>query len=196
VDWEAVEPLFRAGVRSIREIAKQFCITESAIRQHAKKYGWTRELSDRVRKEVREKLLRSEAAQNAAQVSDAQVVEAASLAGFQVVQSHRTDINRLRQLAADMITDLTECREKYDKIEEAICEDTKDDVTLARRSMMRKAVSLHSRSGILLNLSTAISKMVTLERIAWNLNDTAPSENPLEAILGLVDGARWSPDAA
>ena len=42
VDWELVEKHYRAGLLSLREIAKEAGCTEGAIRKRAKKDGWSR----------------------------------------------------------------------------------------------------------------------------------------------------------
>ena len=42
IDWEGVERDFRAGVMSIREIAKWYGISDTAIHKKAKADGWER----------------------------------------------------------------------------------------------------------------------------------------------------------
>jgi len=42
-DWIAIEGVYRAGVKSIADIAKDHGISDTAIRKHAKKHGWLRD---------------------------------------------------------------------------------------------------------------------------------------------------------
>ena len=42
-EWIAIEGEFRAGKRSIREIADDYGITDTAIRKRAKAHGWLRD---------------------------------------------------------------------------------------------------------------------------------------------------------
>jgi hypothetical protein len=42
-DWAAIEKDYRAGTRKIREIARWFSISDTAIRKRAKAEGWTQE---------------------------------------------------------------------------------------------------------------------------------------------------------
>jgi hypothetical protein len=42
IDWGAMEPHYLAGVRSLRDIGKQFGCSAAAILKHAKKHGWAR----------------------------------------------------------------------------------------------------------------------------------------------------------
>jgi hypothetical protein len=53
VDWVAVEGVYRAGSESVRAIAERHGVTEAAIRQRAKKYGWTRDAAGTKREIVR-----------------------------------------------------------------------------------------------------------------------------------------------
>lgn len=41
-DWEKIEAEYRAGQASVRQIARLYGVTESAIRDRAKRYGWER----------------------------------------------------------------------------------------------------------------------------------------------------------
>jgi hypothetical protein len=179
-DWEAIEPLYRANQKSVREIAKQFGCSDTAIHKHAKEQGWVRSLAERVKKSVRERLVREDGLQNGLQTSratDDQVVDAASLAGFNVVVSHRKDIAQLNRIKALLLN----------RLEKVLSNDKPDGPCLGERE---------SPGDLLEKMARITSRLIPMERIAYNLNDAAPSENPLEAILGLVDGARWSPGAA
>lgn len=101
VDWEAIEREYRAGQLSVREIARQFEITEGAIRKRAKSEGWSRPLADKVRDAVREKLVRADGTQDGTQsprASDADIVEQASARGLAVQLSHRRDLEQLHGL--------------------------------------------------------------------------------------------------
>jgi hypothetical protein len=57
VDWSEVEPLYRADVLSVSEIARQFKVTEGAIRYYAKQHKWKRDLGAKVRAKTKEKLI-------------------------------------------------------------------------------------------------------------------------------------------
>jgi hypothetical protein len=42
-DWAKIEAEYRAGVRSIREIAREHGVSQPAISKYAQRHGWTRE---------------------------------------------------------------------------------------------------------------------------------------------------------
>lgn len=51
-DWIAIEGLYRAGVQSLREIAKETGTVEGTIRSRAKKLGWVRDVAGTKRRLV------------------------------------------------------------------------------------------------------------------------------------------------
>ncbi|MEP9376188.1 hypothetical protein ABLE91_05700 [Aquabacter sp. CN5-332] len=108
-DWEAIEREYRAGQLSIREIAKKHGISDTAIRKEAKARGWERALADKVQKAVREKLVRSDGSQSGSQeqrANDKEIIEGAAVRGFEVVQSHRRDIQQLTAISSILATRL------------------------------------------------------------------------------------------
>jgi hypothetical protein len=114
VDWEAIEREYRAGQLSLREIARQFDVSDTAIRKRAKADSWTRPLADKVREAVREKLVRadgSHAGSRPQRASDEEIVDGAADRGFAVVTSHRRDLEQLhglkRIIATRLATHLT-----------------------------------------------------------------------------------------
>lgn len=52
-DWVVIETEYRAGQRSVREIASEHNISEGAIRKRAKKWGWVRDAAKTVRESVK-----------------------------------------------------------------------------------------------------------------------------------------------
>jgi hypothetical protein len=47
-DWAKLSVHYRAGKRPLRDIGKEFGVSEAAIRKRAKVEGWPRDLSDRI----------------------------------------------------------------------------------------------------------------------------------------------------
>ena len=59
-DWDAIEREYRAGQLSVRQIARQYEISDKVIRNRAKALGWERDLTDQVTAKVRSDLVRAE----------------------------------------------------------------------------------------------------------------------------------------
>jgi hypothetical protein len=194
IDWERIEFEYRAGQLSVNEIAKRNSITEAAIRKRAKRDSWTRPLADKVRRAVREKLVRDDGS-NAPRATDAEVIEAASERGSELIKTHRKDINSLRCLCADMANELKDIRDHQNDIEADIQAETLNDKDRLRRTRMMRAVSLYGRSGVLTNLSQVMAKLVPLERQAFSIDDARPEDNGLDRLMEAIDGTGWQPQA-
>lgn len=59
-NWRAIQVPYRAGILSVRQIAKGFGVTLSRLQKHAKKNGWTRNLAPRVREATQKRLSESD----------------------------------------------------------------------------------------------------------------------------------------
>ncbi len=172
-DWEAIERAYRAGALSIRTIADRNGISDTAIRKKAKASGWARDLSEQVRKEVRNKLVRGEVREDqcANPERDAEIVEEAAEEGARVVRSHRRDIRKATNLANLLMDDLLTTISKREEIEDAIDLETAGDTNGMRRATMLSAVSLPSNAKTLFQLSSAMKNLQVLERQAFGLDD-------------------------
>jgi hypothetical protein len=82
-----------------------------------------------------------------------------------------------------MLGELEDASDNQDDIKDDIIEETKSDTNQKRRNAMLRAVDLPSRSNVMVNLSNAMTKLVMLERQAFNIaddrGDDAPSDTPV-----------------
>lgn len=179
VDWEAIEREYRAGQLSIREIARRFRCSDTAIRKKAEAESWTRPLAEEVRKAVREKLVREDGSHASSQVSratDKEIVDGAAERGFAVVISHRRDLQQLHGLKRILAERLSQHLEGV----------TPDGPCLGERE---------SPGDLLEKLSRVTSRLIPLERQAHSL-DAAPEDAAAEAIANITDRDRAKAMAA
>jgi len=173
-DWEAIEREYRAGQISVSEIGRQFGVSHTAINKRAKKEGWTRDLSKKVRQEVSARLVSAEV--SAANAREA--VDAAAARGVEVVRQHRSVIGRGRDLTLRLLDELDATTTHVGELEEMIEEETAGDQSSQRRNAMLKAVSLPSRATVIRDLSNAAKNWVALERQAFNLDEEPNGDEP------------------
>jgi hypothetical protein len=187
-DWEAIERAYRAGALSIRTIAERNGISDTAIRKKAKASGWARDLSEQVRKEVRNKLVRGEVREDqcANPERDAEIVEEAAEEGAQVVRSHRRDIRKATNLANLLMDDLLTTISRREEIEDSIEAETADDANGMRRATMLSAVALPSNAKTLFQLSSAMKNLQVLERQAYSLDEKEKTDDS-EDLSKLMD---------
>ena len=176
IDWNRIERLYRAGMLTVVEIAKECSVPESNIRYHAKKMGWKRDLTDEVRRTTRTKLVENLAkvfdggeavTDKLKQISDDEIIEQAAKTQVQVVREHQKTLGQGHNLTMRMLCELDATTSYRGEIEELI----KSTVAPLRQKALLNAVSLSQRATVMRDLATAARLWVTLERQAFNIVD-------------------------
>lgn len=194
VDWELIERDYRAGMLSIREIAKAHDISDTAIRKKAKAEGWERDLTEKIQEKVRTELVRGPV-RTANPQTEKEIVETAAATVVQVVRSHRKRITAQTELVDLLTHQLIGVAGKREDFEEAIEEETAADKTGERRAKLMKAISLPTHASTAVNLANALKTLVGLERQAFNIQDEPERKNdsPLASLLAQVQGTPLRP---
>lgn len=180
IDWEAVEREYRAGVLSLREIARQFAISDTAIRKRAKAENWTRPLADKVREAVIEKLVRTDGSQSGSHLqraNDAEIVENAALRGMAVVTSHRRDLEQLHGLKRILAGRLAQ-----------ILDGLKPDGPCMGEK--------ESPGDLLEKLSRIASRLIPLERQAFSLDANGPEKSQKVILAEPLTAEEWTAEHA
>jgi len=180
IDWSKIEPLYRAGQLSVNEIARENGLTEGAIRKHAKKYGWSRDLTEQVRAKTREKFVdelagTSADGTNAQRGTDEQTTEQAALTQIHVLRDQRKTIGGGHKITMRLLDELDIASAHVDELKTMIVQETIDDPK-ARTSML-KAVSLPGRAAVMRDLAQAARTWVGLERQAFGIVEEKQDQN-------------------
>ena len=186
VDWEAIEREYRAGQLSVHEIARQQGVSHVAILKQAKKLGWSRDLSKRVRQSVTARLVTNEVTTPA---QETVAIETAAARGVEVVRQHRADISQARETFRDLLAELREACQRRDEIEDEVATETASERNPQRRAMMLRAVSLPSRTGVLKDLSIAGRTLIELERQAFSLDEPDDVSDEIKIVYFRQDDA-------
>jgi len=177
-DIEAIGRDYRAGVLSIREVARQHKIDHSYLLRIAKKDGWKRDLTQRIKEEVTRKLVTGDV--TTPNVTDDEIVDTESKKVVQVLTLHRKDVQKSQGLVSLFQDQLNDAAINRDKIKDEIIDDTKGPEDgkpdLKRRGQMLRAVSLPAHAGVLRDLSVAQKNLIGLERQAYNMGDKGGGE--------------------
>ncbi len=171
-DWEAIEREYRAGQLSVAEIGRQHGVSHTAINKRAKKEGWERDLSGKVRQVVSARLVSAQVSATNAR----EAIETAAARGVELVRQHQSSLGRANRIAETLMAELQRGCDRLDEIEDAIAEETGDDPNSNRRNAMLKAVSLPSRAATLRELSQTLKNLIPLERQAFNLDEPGDDE--------------------
>ena len=197
-DWELIEKLYRAGIASLREIAKDGGVTEGAIRKRAKRDGWTRDLAAKIQQKaddlVRKEAVRKQGTQLTA-ADERVVVEANAEVQFRIRMEHRQDIGRTRSLFRSMLEELEvasslEGRQLITELFEAMHpqDDDADSIDAAARAgrlqrLFDKITAGPARIDGAKKLTEMLEKLVRMEREAFGIDDTKSGEGGFEELL-------------
>lgn len=184
-DWETIERAYRAGLLSLREIAKHHGISDTAIRKKAKLLNWERDLTDRVNERARAELVRAEV-RKADPRTEQEIIEESAATVVQVVRSHRKHITKQIELVTMLTEQLVDAAGNREDIEDDIYKDTTGKDDGRRRAAMLKAVSLPSHTGAIVNLTNALKSLIGMERQAFNIQDANGGEGETNVIGELL----------
>lgn len=218
-DWDAVEPHFRAGIRTLEDIGKEFGVSKGRISQVAKEKGWVRDLNGKIRAQADAKLQRQAAEEklNAEVLNDpakqarrrlveSQVVEANVDMQVAVRMEHRTIITRTRKLFISLLQELevASTPEGTDLIEtmfdivhgsaDSLESDPDDKQGQKRaerlRQLLDRALSTSGRITSAKVLTEMLEKLIKLERQAHGIDEEDKGDNDLDRLLKKIHGER------
>jgi hypothetical protein len=180
-DWEAIEGMYRAGLLSVREIARSHGVSHVAILKRAKADGWSRDLTAKVRQQVTTALVTSEVTKEDL-VTERQIVEAAAAQVIALVRSHRAEIGRNRAMITMLMGQLEMAAEHRDLLEQIIDEeeDGSTGASTKRREALFRAVALPAHAAVLKSLADTLKTVIGLEREAFNVS-AATSEPAVDS---------------
>ncbi len=175
-DWERIEADYRAGVRSLREIAAEHGISHVAINKRAKRDGWIRDLSAKVR--AKADALVTKAAVTDAVTADTKITEAVTVEVEAQVQArirltHRRDIGRTRGIVMSLLAELEqqvggETVEALQQLGQMLRQEDKDGHDRLN-DLYQKVISLPGRAKTMKDLGESLRVLVALEREAFGI---------------------------
>lgn len=180
-DWERIELDYRAGVLSVREIAASQGITHGAINKRAKRDGWERDLSAKIKAKA-DALVSKREVSNAVSTekvaTDRLIVEANAEAIANIRMAHRGDIRRSRDLAMALLSELEHETGGLDLFEQLgdmlVSPDDKGADKL--NELYRKVISLPSRIDSAKKLAETLKHLIGLEREAYGIEEAQKLE--------------------
>ena len=176
LDWEAIEREYRAGIRSLADIGKEYGVSAPAILKRARRDDWARDLSAKIR-------AKAEAKVNAALVNDsvngkakeAEIIDAGSDLQARVVLSQRKDVARSRNLAMSLLAELEQTTENAGLFAELgeILRAPDSNGTDKLNDIYRKVIAMPSRIDAMKKLAETLKVLIACEREAYGIAPVA-----------------------
>lgn len=202
VDWERIERDWRAGIKSVLQIAADYgkatgqSVSHTAINKHFKQLNVPRDLKAKVK-------AKAEAMVSAATVSgtvstettatDAAIIEANADVMATVMVSHRKDVGKGRALTMKLLQELEGQCDNPDLLEQLASiltapDPDGDSEAAARRKermyeQFNRAVSLGGRVDTMKKLADSLKSLVELERKVYGIGDDSKGGGTLEDFL-------------
>lgn len=182
-DWERIELDYRAGIKTLRQIASEHGISEGAIRKRAKRDDWTRDLSERIQDKA-EQLVRKEAVRSSVRaestVSERALVEANARAIADVQLAQRKLIQRKQAIVESLMQEL---EAQVGPGNAALLADLGDMLRNPDESgqdklndLYRRIISLPERAKTAKTLAETLRITVDMERQAFGMDKDAKAD--------------------
>ena len=199
-DWEKIEADYRAGIKTLRQIAGEHGVSHVAINKRAKRDGWSRDLSAKIAAKADELVTKgavTSAVTTESRISEREIIDANAQAIVSVRLSHRRDIQRSRRIAMALLEELEqqaggEQVAMLEQLGELLrSEDDKGQDKL--NDLYHKVISLPGRAKTMKDLGESLRVLVTLERQAFGLDDKdSKPQDALTTLLQSIAGANAS----
>lgn len=185
IDWLAVEADYRPNILSLRAIGDKYGCTEGAIRKRAKKEGWVRDLSEKIKSRA-DDLVRRELVRNSTQ-NESDIINANATNSASIQIAERKDVSKARDIVMSLFGELehqVNNKELYEKLGEILEEQNESKMV----ELYRKVSSFTGRVGSMKSLSDALKTMIELERRVYKIDDQSSDHETYEEYLKRTHG--------
>lgn len=185
-DWERIEVDYRAGILSVREIAKRQGVSHVAIQKRAEREGWERDLSGKIRAKadalIAKQAVVAEPTNLPKELTSAVIKEnGEQLASVMLTQ--RRSVSRAHALCMRLFDELeatTTNPELFATLGEFLREEG-GDAAAKRSAAFEKVMTFTSRVDNMKKLGETLKNLVAVERDIYGLNNPEPPPPPAPA---------------
>jgi hypothetical protein len=189
IDWDAMEPEWRAGITSKQQLSESFGVSRAAIDKHWAKAGIGRDLTAQIRAKA-DALVTQDAVTRevtaATKIQEKELVEANATLQATVRREQRKDIQRSRKLVMSLLSELEHQTDNMDLLKQLgeLMLNPDDKGVDKLNELYQKMISLSSRTGTMKSLADSLKSLVALEREAFGIDgkdEDTDNGNPVVA---------------
>ena len=177
IDWEGIELDYRAGIKTLRQIAEQNGVSHVAINKRAKRDGWDRDISAKVQAKadalVTKSLVTNIVTKEKAEAEKA-VIDANAQAIADIRIGHHTMIQRGRRLTESLLSELEKETDPatLDLLRDLgdFLRDENDAGADKRNDLYRRMISLPERSKTMKTIAESMRMLIDMERQAFGMD--------------------------
>lgn len=190
-DWAAIEVEYRKGAMSVRALAAEHGLSDTAIRKKANNLGWERDLAEKIHQKaealVRAKEVRTQVRANK-RITEKREIEVAATIQAEKIMAHRAELTQWRDIEMQLMTELVATSgniELMSQIGELMAKPDEAGIDKLN-DLYRKVITLPGRVDTLKKLAEVREKRINLERRVFNIQDGEAPENPADKITRIV----------
>lgn len=169
-DWERIEADYRAGIKTLRQIADEHSITHGAINKRAKRDGWTRSLKAKIQARAEALVSKRAVSSLVSKATEQEVVAANAHLQADIIMAQREDVPRARALVSKLFAKLEALTDNEDLVEQVtLALESGDMEKLADAA--RKVSAIPMLVKCVADLMGALKNAITLERQVFGIGD-------------------------
>lgn len=196
-DWAQIELDYRAGIKSLRQIASEQGCSDTAIRKKAKREEWTRDLKAKIQAKADE-LVRNEVVRTSVRIdstkplnaTEKQTVEANANHVAAIRISHRKDIAHAKTLCMRLFDELAEMigTEQIGLLQDLgeMMRKENDKGVDKLNDLYHKVIDMPNRVNSMRGLSSSLETLIKLEVDANGLNQKEETVDALGQLLNKI----------
>jgi hypothetical protein len=176
IDWDAMEPDWRAGIKTKLQLSEEYGVSRAAIDKHWTQLGIHRDLTAKIKSTAQAKVTRATVTRGVTEttkITEREVIEAEAEIQSRIALAHRKDIPGKRQLISKLFNEIEGLTDNQDLIEQ-LTEALESGDQSAMATAAKRVASLPSRIKGTGELVTAYKTLITLEREIFGLQDSVP----------------------
>lgn len=201
VDWELIEKDYRAGIKTVRQIAEERGVSHTAINKKAKQFAWERDLEQKIQTAAKNKVSRkavSTEVSTATKLSDAQVVEKYADIVASVDEIQREDVKLAIDNSRSQLQELVALGDpKFREVLEAIGEAFDESGPTANggwktdkvNELYKYIISLAGRVKMAKEIAGSHGVYIPLQRKIFGLDQEKQSSNEIDQLLKRINEA-------
>lgn len=196
--WDGIWNKYITGLTTVADIAREFGVSETAIRTKAKDDGWTRDLAAQVNAEATKRLALSEAATEAAarrkelaaaedagklpavNPNEEEIIGIVANNQVRIVIEERKDVAIARSVATKLYEELSGQIAEGQKLDDIMKQIDELDETYNQKTYFKKRlehiIGFGGRVDSCVKLANALKVLIELERKVNKINDIGSEE--------------------
>lgn len=199
-DWPSIEPHWRAGIKTKKELAEDFGVSRAAMDKHFAKLGIERDLLPKIQARARE-IVEQEVTQRLHEtnlrVTEPVIVEQEATTQALAIRRHSRGIATAWRTVEMLMYELEQQSANIEIMNDlGVLMRSEDEKGVDKlNDIYHKAMSLPSRSSTVKTLLDALKTAIGLEREALGITDRTPGsdDDPLSRIIKAVQGSALKP---